>query len=190
MPVPTLYRLSVAQYDAMVEHGILTENDPVELIRGLLVQKMSQKSPHRIGIGKVLRVLVRILPTGWHDQVQSPISLPDSAPEPDHAVVRGRPEDYPTSHASARDVALLVEVSDTTLAFDRGEKKALYAEARISPYWIVNIVDGVLEVYTDPHGTGDQADYGNVRRLGPADSVTITLDGVTLPAIAVRDLLP
>jgi Uma2 family endonuclease len=190
-PAPAPYRLSVDQYDAMVKHGILTENDPVELIRGLLVQKMSKNSPHRIATSQALPILIGVLPpTRWHLQTQDPIRLPDSSPEPDHAVIRGRPNDYRTSHPTARDIGLVVEVADTSLAYDRGEKKALYAEARIPTYWIVNLIDGVLELYTNPQGTGDQADYANVQRLGATDSVVIVLDGVSLPAIAVRDLLP
>jgi Uma2 family endonuclease len=181
-----IYRLSVPQYHAMVKAGILTENDEVELIRGWLVPKMSKNSPHRIANSLLVDVLPGLCGAGWHLQVQDPITLADSEPEPDGAVIRGRPRDYANRHPGPADVGLVIEVADTTLASDRTEKKQLYAEAKIPTYWIVNLVDGVIEMYTDPVG----ADYASRHDLRAGDDIPLVLDGRLVARVAVRDLLP
>jgi hypothetical protein len=185
-----LYRLSVAQYQAMAEHGILTENDRVELIHGLLVAKMTPRPPHAVCMDLVQNALDAILPAGWHVRTQVPVTLDDSVPEPDDCVARGTPRDYLTHHPRPSEVGLVVEVAETTLDYDRGTKKALYAEARIVCYWILNLVDNVLEVYTDPSSPAAQPDYAASRVLGPAEEVPVVLDGQEVGRIPVRDLLP
>lgn len=192
-PVPVtlpLYRLSVELYHKMIDAGVFASDERVELIRGLLVKKTPKNAPHRISTHKAQVALSAVLPPGWHAQTQNPIQVAGSEPEPDLAVVRGRPEDYNPGHPAPPNVPLVVEIAESSLPIDRGEKRSLYAEAGIPVYWIVNLVDGVLEVYTDPHGAGEQADYATVQRLGPADPVTISLDGQQIGPIAVRDLLP
>src|SRR5262249_47070429 len=82
-PALPLYRLSVTQYEAMAEHGILTTNDRVELIRGLLVQKMTIKPPHAVCVDLVHDALSAVIPAGWHVRTQAPLVLADSVPEPD-----------------------------------------------------------------------------------------------------------
>src|SRR5205823_6450881 len=96
---------------------------------------------------------------GWHVRQQVPITLDTSEPEPDCCVAAGNRRDFLAHHPGPADVALVVEVADTTLDSDRRVKRPLYAEARIAVYWIVNLEDGQLEVYGDPSGPAAQPDY-------------------------------
>jgi Uma2 family endonuclease len=185
-----IYRLSVKQYHAMLRAGILTDDDRVELIRGWMVPKRSKNPPHRVWTRKVRRALERILPAGRYADSQEPITLADSEPEPDVVVAREEVSEDATRHPEPPDVALVVEVSDTTLAQDRGSKKQLYAEARLPVYWIVNLEDSQLEVYTDHSGPAPQPDYANQRILGPTDAVPVVVAGQQVGLIGVRDLLP
>lgn len=190
-PSPTvltapMYRLSVAQYEAMVEHRILNENDRVELLRGLLVAKMTAQPPHAITVELVHAALRAILPPGWHVRTQTPLKLTDSVPEPDDCVTRGNLRDYRRKHPVAADASLVIEVADSTLASDRSTKKAMYAEANLPTYWIVNLVDNQLEVFTDPAGS----DYATSVVLRPDEEVAVILDGVAVGRITVSELLP
>lgn len=185
-----LFRLSVAQYQAMIRAGILTENDNVELLDGLLVEKMSKNPPHRVSTRKTRRALELVLPKEWFADSQEPVVLSTSEPEPDITVARSELSDDASRNPEAGDVALIVEVSDSTLTHDRTMKKSLYAAERIPTYWIVNLIDQRLEVYTDPSGSTAQPDYATVRVLGPTEEVAVILDGQEVARLAVRDLLP
>src|SRR5881394_1324719 len=88
-----VFRLSVEQYHAMIDAGVLTDDDPVELIEGILIQKMPKKPKHRIALAKLRRALEPLLPKTFSLQLQEPITLSDSEPEPDGTVFRGMPED-------------------------------------------------------------------------------------------------
>jgi Uma2 family endonuclease len=145
-----VWRLSIEQYHQMRQQGILTEADPIELLEGLLIQKMTKNPPHRIATRLVREVLESFNLAGWYVETQEPISTMDSEPEPDVAVIRGNTRDYLDCHPGAADVALVIEVADSTLGRDRSLKKRLYARAGIANYWIVNLTDRRLEVYTNP----------------------------------------
>jgi Uma2 family endonuclease len=183
-----IYRLSVAQYLAMVKHGILTQNDRVELIRGWLVPKMTKRPPRVMACGLLMDTLPARIPAGWHLHLQDPTALEDSVPEPDGAVIRGARRDYDETrgHPQAADVALVIEVSHSSLDDDRTTKRTLYAEAGIPTYWIVNLVDNVIEVHTAPAG----GDYTAVQAFAPGDQVPLVLGGVEVASVPVADLLP
>ena len=187
---PPLYRLSVAQYHAMGEHAILTPEDRVELIHGLLVTKAMKNAPHRISTNRVRHALTTHVPTGWHFIMQDPITLTDSEPEPDASVVRGNVEDYDPDHPGPSDVGLVVEISDSSLQYDRATKKEMYAAANIPIYWIVNVVNNQIEVFTDPTGPGAQPAYATEIKLQPTDEVALILDGREFARIPVASLLP
>src|SRR5438128_2201088 len=123
-PEDFIWRLSVAQYHEMIQAGILTADDPVELLEGWLVYKMPKNPPHRISVRLTQRALEAVVPAGWYVDAQEPITLADSEPEPDVMIVRGDTRQYRNRHPGAADVALVVEVADTTLERDRGAKKA------------------------------------------------------------------
>lgn len=130
-----LFRLTVEQYHELIRSGKLAEDDPVELLEGLLVFRMPKNTPHTTATALARREVERLLPSGWHYRSQEPITLADGEPEPDGAVVRGRIEDYALSHPGPSDVALVIEVADSSLDRDRGLKLRSYARAGIGAYW-------------------------------------------------------
>ncbi len=117
-------------------------------------------------------------------------SLEASEPEPDVCVVRGALDDYPNCHPSPEDIALLVEVSETPLNRDRSFKKRLYAQAGIPVYWIVNLQDRRVEVYTQPSGPGALPDYHQRQDYLLTESVPLLINGQEVGRLSVQDLLP
>jgi Uma2 family endonuclease len=118
------------------------------------------------------------------------ITLADSEPEPDFAVVRGTAADYENRHPGAADVGLVIEVANSSLLRDQRDKTHIYARGGIVCYWIVNLVDSRVEVYIQPSGPTAVPSYGSFQTYQPADSVPLILDGNAVGAIAVADLLP
>lgn len=190
VPTDVIWRFSVDQYHAMIRTGILTEDDPVELLEGWLVTKMPKNPPHSVVTQLTREALARILPSGWYVDAQEPITTADSEPEPDVVVVRGERRQYLDRHPSPQDVALVVEVADSSLQRDRSLKKRLYAAAEIPVYWIINLLNGQIEVYTDPSGPGEQPNYHQQQNYGPADTVPMMIEGREVGRLTVRDLLP
>jgi Uma2 family endonuclease len=137
------------EYERLIDLGVFQPGDPIELIGGELMVAEPQGAPHYTSIRKTARALERAFGPAWEVRTQGPMGLDDeSEPEPDVAVVPGDPEDYGSAHPTRAD--LVVEVSESSLAFDRGHKGSVYARAGILDYWIVNLVDRVLEVYREP----------------------------------------
>lgn len=185
----SLYRLTLDQYEAMAEAGILTTRDKVHLIDGLLVAQMTQNDPPSTADLLCGEELVRVLPLGWHVRSGKPIRIPgpgrDSKPEPDRSVARGQVRDYSRRSPEPADVALVVEVSESSLDDDRNQA-SIYGLAGIPYYWIINIVDGQVEVYSNPGPTG----YGTLEVLAPPHVLPVVIDGVQVGEIAVTDILP
>jgi Uma2 family endonuclease len=137
------------EYERLIDLGAFGPEDRLELLGGQLVVREPQGRPHATGIRLVAQALRAAFGPSWSIEAQLPVSLDEeSEPEPDVAVVAGGPRDYLASHPS-RPV-LVVEIALTRLALDRGEKASLYARAGVEDYWIVNLVDNILEVYRDP----------------------------------------
>ena len=123
--------------------------EAIELIGGELMVAEPQGAAHYTAIRKSAKALEAAFGPGWEVRTEGPIGLDeDSEPEPDVAVVPGSPEDYSRAHPS-RPV-LTVEVSESSLAVDRQRKGSLYARAGLADYWVLNLVDRVLEVYREP----------------------------------------
>jgi Uma2 family endonuclease len=183
-------RFSVAEYHRMIQTGILTEKDDVELLEGLIVAKMPRNPPHDVGVEVARDVIGGRWPPGWSLRSQSAITTADSEPEPDVAAVRGEPRAYRHRHPEPADIGVLVEVSDTTLTYDRTEKGRIYAHAGIAYYWIVNLVDGWIEVYSDPDTTGAPPAYRAHTDYRPGDLVPLILDGKVVATLPVAALLP
>jgi Uma2 family endonuclease len=162
IPVPRLpsgissapiWRMSVQNYHKLLDAGIVTEDEPLELLRGWLVPKM-KKSPLHVYVASQLDDCLRsLLPEGWWIDRQHPITMADSEPEPDLAVVRGDFREYSDQHPTPADAAIVMEVAHSTLEIDRGLKLQVYASAGIAEYWIVNIPERCIEVYTKPIGS-------------------------------------
>ncbi|WP_293339545.1 Uma2 family endonuclease [Microcoleus sp. CAWBG58] len=185
-----ILRLSIEQYHAMIQAGILTDDDPVELLEGLLVFKMAKNPPHRLATGLTRTALENILPPGWYVDSQEPITLQNSEPEPDIAVIRGDRRQYSDRHPGAEDIAMIVEISDSTLQRDRTIKKRIYARAGISFYWIVNLAESQVEVYSQPLVDVEQPDYSQRLNYGRSAFVSVIVAGVEIGAIEVNNLLP
>ena len=187
--LPTsLWRFSVNQYHAMIEAEILTENDPVELLEGWIVEKMPKNPAHIFSTQVLQDIFGKILPEGWFINLQDPITTNDSEPEPDAVILRGQRRDYVARKPKPEDVALVIEVADATLPQDRTIKKRLYAAAGIAAYWIINLPDKQLEVYTKPIAA--EPDYQEQRIYRASENVPVVLDGRSITTISVSDLLP
>jgi Uma2 family endonuclease len=189
LPPWRLHRFTVKQFQRMIESGVFGAEDRVELLEGWVVNKVTQNPPHAVALELAQALLRALLPAGWHVREQKPITTPDSQPEPDLVVVQGLPRRYAKRHPTPRDVALVVEVAGETLLKDRTSKARLYARARLPVYWIINLVDAKVEVYTRPK-RGKIPAYRERRDYGQDESVPLAVAGQELGLIAIRDLLP
>jgi Uma2 family endonuclease len=158
-----------------------------ELLEGEIVVTSPQKWPHYSELDRVAEVLRWALQGGVWVRTQAPLDLGlVIEPEPDVSVVKGCREDY-TAHPTT--ALLVVEVSETTLAYDREDKASLFAKGKIDDYWVVNLIDCQLEVYRTPAPDASRAHgYGDVTILRRGDSVSL----LAFPGIAIQvdDLLP
>ena len=180
------FRMSLEQYEAMVETGVFTERDRFHLINGVLVAKMTQNSPHATADLLCRDALMAIAPDGWHVRSDKPVRLPpDSKPEPDQCVARGSIRDYARRTPGGAEIGLVVEVADTSLEGDR-MMALTYGASGIPVYWIINLGESQVEVYTDPTQSG----YGARRDYKPGERIPVVLDGVEVGQIAVNDILP
>jgi Uma2 family endonuclease len=188
VPPEPIWRFTVQQYHEMIRAGIFIDDDPVELLDGWLVPKMPKNPAHRVLTRKLRKAFEGCVPQGYYVDSQEPVTLATSEPEPDVVVVRGSDGQYTDRHPGPSDLALVVEIADTTLSRDRGPKKQVYAAAGISVYWIVNLVESQVEVYTDPTGPCAQPDYRQRPNYGRSDDLPVLMDGHEVGRITVRDL--
>jgi Uma2 family endonuclease len=189
-PLP-IRRFTVDEYHQVIQAGVLGEDDDVELLEGWIVPKMARNPAHDAVVSWIMnRRIAPLLPAGWFCRAQSAITTDDSEPEPDIALVRGAELDYVARHPNPTDIALLVEVSDSSLSRDRSHKGGIYAMAAVPVYWIINLVDQQVEVYTDPTGPDAWPVYRVRQDYHLGDSVPLVIDGRDLGPIAVRELLP
>lgn len=181
-------RFSIAEYEEMTRQGILTEDDNVELLQGWIVPKMPKHPPHDGTIDLINFLLSKLLPLGWFVRVQNSVVTSDSIPEPDLAVVRGQPGDFRGQHPTGRDVALIIEVADSTVQRDR-TKAAIYADAGIPWYWIVNLEELQVEVYSDPTGSGATARYRTRGMATGDDSLNVFLGDALAGVLRASEIL-
>jgi Uma2 family endonuclease len=177
------------EYERLVDLGLFV-GERLELLDGLLVVREPQGSSHAAIVEQIGHVLAAAFGDGWHARHHAPLALgEDSEPEPDVAIVAGTPKDYVVAHPAT--AALVVEVADSSLRLDRRFKAAVYARAVLSEYWIVNLVDRVLEVHREPQPAADASDdwiYRSVDVLRPP--ATVTPRAALGSRIPVADLLP
>jgi Uma2 family endonuclease len=172
----------------MIQEGILQEDDPVELLDGWIVPKMPRNPPHDAAIDIAQEVLHSVLPAGWRIRVQSAITTDSSEPEPDLTLVRGPAERYLSNHPKPPDIAVIIEVADSPLPHDREGK--LYAQAAIPVYWIINLVNRQVEVYSRPSGPDPSPGYRRRDDYLRNDSAPLILMGQEVAQVAVKSLLP
>lgn len=185
MAVPVeRWLFTVEEFHRLAEVGLLHEDERVELIEGELIRMNPIEPGHSGHVNRLNRLFGRLLGDHVLLSIQNPVRLNDrTEPQPDLALLRPRDDDYSRATPTPADVLLLVEVADMSLAYDRDVKGPLYAAAGIREYWLVNLLDGRIEVYRDPGPAG----YARVETLGPGD----TLRPLTFPdlAIPVSDVL-
>ena len=186
----SFWRISVDRYHKMIQRGLLTTNDRLELLEGMLIKKMTVNPPHAFVTETIDKTFARLFSGNLFNSSQQPITMKDSEPEPDVFVVRGKRRDFAQNHPGPEDVALLVEVSDSTLQQDRTWKKRIYAQANIPVYWIVNLPDRQIEVYTEPVSASSNPTYRHQVIYWEDDMIPVIVDGVETAVIPVRDLLP
>jgi Uma2 family endonuclease len=185
-----LGRLTVEQYEAMVNSDVFTEHDNFVLINGFLVTKVTKKPPHVIA-GELIRdELIALVPRNeWRVMVEAPVRIPDyNEPEPDVSLARGKATHFANRHPGPADLALVVEVSKSSLTEDR-QMANIYGTAGIPIYWIVNLKAQQVEVYTLLKRQGTPG-YGKPRIFKSGQSVPVIVEGQEVGRIAVVDVLP
>jgi Uma2 family endonuclease len=178
------------EYARLAEVGVLRPDEHVELIDGEIVEVPPQRSRHTTGVYLAQEALRAAFGDGFVVRVQMPLALGQhSEPEPDVAVVRGGPRDFVAAHPTS--ALLVVEVSDTTLSFDRNAKSSLYAAAGISECWIVNPVDRQLEMHRDPSPLpGARYGHGYRTRTLALPGEAVEAPAASRARVAMDDLLP
>ncbi|QJW96717.1 Uma2 family endonuclease [Frigoriglobus tundricola] len=189
VPPFAVHRFTVAEYHKMIETGVLTTSHRVELIHGWLVTKMTLNPPHNYTVTALMELLQSLKIANSTIRVQQPVTTTDSEPEPDVVIAAGTNPTYKTRNPKPSDVLLVMEVSESSLHEDRTTKLGLYAGAKIGVYWIVNLVDRCVEVYTQPRG-GKNPTYKQRTDYGPDDVVPVVIAGQSVGTIAVKELLP
>jgi len=185
------YRLSVEQFSAMVGAGIFPDETRVELLGGMLVERMTRHAPHNYCVIVLGRLLNRLLPAEWFVGEEKPVDLGRRwRPEPDLAVIMGPPALFRDRTPVPSEIGLLIEVSDSSYALDRGVKWRGYAAARVPIYWIVNFSKRQVEVYRDPSGRGRSAGYRRADTFGIDAEAPVVIAGRELGRVIVRDILP
>ncbi len=184
-----LRRWTREEYDRMIDAGILTTQDKVQLIEGEIVAMTPQNSPHATTVSLAYQILRGAASDQHCVRSQLPLALgSDSEPEPDLAVVTGTPNDYWKAHPTT--ALLVIEVADSSLALDRKEKARVYARAGIPEYWIINVEERCIEVHRNPAVQEQpQAEPRYLTRTvhNPGESIT----PIALPrlSVAVNDLV-
>ena len=176
-PVPKVW--TVDEFHRLGDQGWF-EGRGAKLINGQVIEEGPRNHPHATAATKTEDVIRKAFGKGWHVRVSKPLVLGRTTdPQPDAAVVRGRPSDY-TDHPTTAD--LVVEVSDTSLKYDTTDKFGIYAAAGIAEYWVVDVNGRQLHVFRDPTTAGGAAGYATHQILGPADAVS----PLAAPAASVR----
>jgi Uma2 family endonuclease len=190
--IEPIWKLTVEQHHGMIERRELTEDDAVELLEGVLVWGLPKNELHSVARGLVADALRPFLPPEYHDRTQEPVRLRDGEPEPDWAAVRGKHRDYsaPNGHPTADRIAWVVEIADTSLERDRAIKLRSYARAGIAVYWIVNLIDRCVEVYTDPAPELSTPSFRRRETHLTGQSIPVMIDGTSVGEVRVSDFLP
>jgi Uma2 family endonuclease len=178
--------LTLAEYERMIDAGVFNEDERIELIRGEVVEMAPIGPPHEASVARLTTLLVqktlgKAIVWPQNNSIRLPIS--GSRPEPDVTLLRWRDDYYGASKpATASDVLLIIEVAETSVKYDRSVKGPLYAEAGIPEYWIVNLKDGAIEVYTDP----SEGAYKQTRKARRGETLPLPAE---LGTLEVSDIL-
>ncbi len=192
-----IFPITVDAYHSMMDSGFLREGDPVELIDGIIVLK-DRRDPgstsvvgprHANGVRKLGRVLRQVQSLGCFDQLQLPVTLAATQePEPDGAVIYGNEDDFSGRHPGPKDIAVVVEVANSSLNYDRTTKQVIYAAAGIPVYWIVNLIDDILEVYSQPNT--EERSYAQRTDYRLDQTVSLEVSPGKVLTVVVAELFP
>ena len=186
-PSLEMRRWTVDEYHKLIATGILGPEDKLELIHGWLVQKMTINPPHAYAVTYLNRWLNRNLDEDeWVVRAQNPLTTDDGEPEPDILIAPGPMSLYKARHPIPADAVVVMEVADSSLRYDRTTKLELYAQDGVPEYWIVNLVDGIVEVYTQPRN----GKYRKRTDYTASDSVPVVLAKKNVGSIPVKEFLP
>jgi Putative restriction endonuclease len=183
-----IWKLTVKQYHQMIQTGTLSEDDPVELLEGWLVTKMSKDPSHTFSVEESADLIQKVLPQGYYVKQQNPITTTDSEPEPDVSIIKGRKRDFLERNPSVNNIILVIEVANSSLRQDRKLKQRIYAAAGIPIYWIINLVDRAVEVYTQP--VQEEKRYAEKTVYGLEDNLPFVLEGKKLTTFIAKEFLP
>ncbi len=176
--LPKRRRLTPNEYMRMAETGILKPGERTELIRGEIVYMLPIGKRHRYLVSRIDTLLQRLLgDEEWTVFIQTTVEVDDSMPEPDLVVVKGNGSNFIEREATSEEIRLMIEVAETSLQYDRGEKLSLYAHAGITDYWIVNIPEQRIEVYCQPEKSAGGARYATHHTCQADDPATILFEG-------------
>ena len=171
------YTVTTDTYHRMIEVGILTKNDRVELIRGEIINKSARSTLHTGTVDRISNLLPGLVKDHAIIRVQGPVTIPDhSEPEPDITLLKPRPDFYATKYAQPADTLLVVEVADTSWPIDYEIKRPLYASVGIPELWLVNLNKYEIEV----HRTPGRDTYKNISILQSGDTVRVPVPGVEM----------
>jgi Uma2 family endonuclease len=183
-----LFEFSVAAYERLVDLDILTKNDHVELLEGVIVQMSPKGIGHNFAVDYLQRALIKMFDAEWFVRTQGTLQLSETEPEPDLVVLRGQPENYQYRHPNEHDVGIIIEVSDSSLKTDREAKGSIYAKYDLPEYWIVNLVDEHVEIYKrDPN---HESQYLPPTLIGKDQTLPVELEGKVYGEIRVAKLFP
>lgn len=178
-PTTVFHRFTVEQYKQMIRDGIIGEDDRVELLRGEIVEKMGIGDEHAACVDRLNDLLRDCLGRKVIVRSQNPLQLPTSMPEPDVMLLKRRKDYYSSRTPRPVDVYLVIEVAESSLGTDRTTKSALYAEAGVSEYWIVNLIDRCIEVCRAPTAAGS---WSSRQTFKSGQSVELLgFPGISLP---------
>jgi Uma2 family endonuclease len=183
-------RLSVEEYQRIIASGLLNPDRNVEFLEGVIVRKVRSSLRHDSAVEKLLEALRPLLPRGWSATANCAIVTRESQPEPDVAIACDKLQDAQSNSPRAADAALVIEVADNSLPYDRRSKGRIYARAAIPYYWVLNLLDGQLEVFSNPSGPVPMPGYQEQRVYRTDDKVSLVIGLDDLGAIRVGDVLP
>jgi Uma2 family endonuclease len=189
MPEEPVLPLTVEAYHALLQAGILQSGDPVELLEGFLVLKMTRGPRHEAARRRLRRLLEKLISDQFFIDEQGAFTTTGSEPEPDVYVIRGDIDDYADRHAAPDELPLVVEIVDSSLHRDRTWKKRIYARAGIGCYWLVNLVDDCIEVSTQPSGPTKKPVYAQTAIDRAGDDIPVAIDGKEIGRIPVAGIL-
>jgi Uma2 family endonuclease len=186
------HRITVEEYLRMADAGVFGPEPKLELIEGVIVDKMTKETPHNVATMALERWLHRNEPAGSFAVREIPLTIAErlSEPEPDAMIVRGDPQDFSGRRVTPADILFAVEVAVSSLQDDRGIKRSLYAAVGIPVYWIVDVLGRRLEVYTKPLPLGSSGYYSETRIYTEDEHAPFEIEGREVSRLQVRDILP